>query len=282
MAKEIKLTRKTNTNLGAILGKMNPFEQDKLPVGELIWKAVTYALDKEANIVRFSRSEIEELIGITPNTLTDKEFIQRLVPSVEVFFQMTAGEINYVQGKFSWFAMFLAIEFSGEGMEISIGDPLKNWLDNLRENNNNLTHENRSRIEGEDAKRFYEYILSEDSQSIFTETPGTWEISYDDFKDQFNIPVNYKLKDIEEKVIAPLLLELTTSHEDGWSPLTSAEVTAVVDPARPRKVNKFIFKVDSTPSVNFFFREVNKLTYGSIDYKIKEQNDKEQELPYFD
>ena len=63
MAKEIKLTRKTNTNLGTILGKMNPFEQDKLPVGELIWKAVTYALDKEANIVRFSRSEIEELIG---------------------------------------------------------------------------------------------------------------------------------------------------------------------------------------------------------------------------
>ena len=92
MAKEIKLTRKTNTNLGAILGKMNPFEQDKLPVGELIWKAVTYALDKESNVVRFSRSEIEELIGITPNTLTDKEFIQRLAPSVEVFFQMTAGE----------------------------------------------------------------------------------------------------------------------------------------------------------------------------------------------
>lgn len=227
--------------------------------------------EKELEIIEFSFEKLKELSNYD-NTQSTKKFVSDLEKTYKKLINLDFR--IETEDKIIGFVLFseYEIDLNKKTVKIGVNPKFKFILNDFTKLYTRFELQEFLDIKSKYAKECYRRLKQ------FKST-GIWKITIEDFKDVFSIPKSYKMRDIDKKILNPILEELSPIFKN--LEVEKVKKTGAYS-GRGNKVTHLIFTFEKTEDTPYNVRIDGRKTKLSPEereiWRNLENKEKQEEL----
>lgn len=251
------------------------------------WALVSLIYNKGTDKLIFSRRKIELLALMPKERLTNEEFIKRMTSMGQKIVSLHTSLYND-DGSVVIFSVFPTFIVNKDEVVIKVSEYFAPWFNHITKSFSMFDLAFISEFKSSYTIELYRYLMRWRNARSGTKYPGFWSVKWDKFRKLMDVPENYPLSKVKQKILDPARRELLRPNSSGIAPMRYLNIKVINQSGYKRKIDRIEFtfaantekdiRIDVTPKNDFdemnnadnFSKLLDKINLYNLNDKYSE------------